>query len=151
MAQLTTKDGISCDLCHMKLKSKFRYYSYDLCSVNIINGMGPSVLKANRKAAIGSLDLCGNCHGKFAQKVIGTNVILQQKKRRGRADCEISGEPIVNGPAFLVFVTAVEVDLETKAVATDPNYLSFLIHPQFKPEFEPKPVPPGASSWETES
>ena len=151
MTQLASRDGVQCDLCHLVMKAKFTYYSYDLCAVTIHNGMGPSVLKANRKASVGSLDCCGNCHDKFAKRVVDINTLLQQKKRRGRADCELSGDPILNGPAFLVFVTLVQVNLESKAVATDPNFLSFLIHPKFKIEFEPKPLPPGADSWETES
>lgn len=151
MAQLSSKDGVSCDRCHMIMKTKFRYYSYDLCQVTIRGGMGPSILKANRKSAVGSLDLCGNCHDAFSKRVVNSNALLQKQKRRGRADCELSGQPILDGPAFLVFVTAIQVDLESKDVATDPNYLSFLIDQKFKPEFEPKTAPSGADSWETQA
>ena len=151
MKQLESRDGIRCDLCHMAVKTRFRYYSYDLNEVQIYGGAYPSVLKANRKISSSSLDLCGNCHHRFTEKIVHTNQTLQSKKSRGKAVCELSGEQIAQGPAFIVFVTAIDVDLDNKSVKTDPNFLSFLISSKMKPEFAAKPVPPTEDSWETKT
>lgn len=152
MAQLESRDGIRCDLCHMTVKTKFRYYSYDLNEVQIHGGAYPSVLRANRKISSNSIDLCGNCHHQFAQRIINTNKLLQSRKQRGKAACELSGEVIPQGQAYLVFVTIIDVDLDTKSVKTDPNFLSFLISPKLKPEFTAKPMPPpAADNWETKT
>jgi len=149
MAQLESRDGVRCDLCHMVLKTKFQYYSCDLNPVQVFRGMAPSTLKANRSNRLLSLDLCGNCYNKFASRIIDANAKLQSHKRRGKADCELTGQPIPDGPAILVFITLIDVNLETKNVTTDANHLSFLICTDLKSEFEPKPLPPSAGSWET--
>lgn len=151
MAQLESRDGIRCDLCHMVAKTQFRYYSYDLTEVQIIGGAYPSVLKANRKINASSLDVCGNCHHRFTERIIQTNQQFQVNKQRGKASCELSGEPIPQGPAFLIFITAIDVDLDTKSVKTDPNFLSFLISTKMKSEFTAKPLPPPEDSWETKT
>lgn len=151
MTQLESRDGVRCDLCHMILRDKFRYYSYDLKKTLISRGMAPSVLKANRKVNANSIDVCGICHDKFAKRIVNVNKILQQRKRRGRADCELSGEPILDGDAYQVFVTVVEVDIHSRNVTADANYLSFLISPKFLKEFELKPLSSEVSNWETKT
>jgi hypothetical protein len=151
MAQLESRDGVRCDQCHLVLKEKFEYFSYDLCETQIHGQMAPSELRANRNNKVHSLDLCKNCHDFFSKRVVDTNALLQAKKRRGRADCELTGAPIPDGPALIVFVTAVGVDLESQNVTSDTNHLSFLIGSRLKSEFDIKPVSPEAAAWETTS
>lgn len=149
MAQLESKRGIRCDKCHLILIEKFVYYSYDLIETHVYNNMAPSELRINRNNKVHSLDLCENCHKEFTKRVLINNTIFQNKKRRGRADCELTGQAIADGQAFIVFITSIDVNLVSKAVLTDTNYLSFLISPTVRSEFDINPVPSKSSTWES--
>lgn len=151
MVQLITRDGIKCDLCNMVLKDNFLYYSYDLHRATILNGRHPSILRANRSNPIRSIDVCGNCHSKFSNLIVNANKKLLINQIRGLAYCELTGDKINDGNALLVFVTLISVNLKTKSVKSDTNFLSFLVSKNMEKSFETKQITDASDTWEVKS
>lgn len=141
MTKLPSNDGVACDLCGLQLKNKFVYYNYDLVKTYIVNKFQPSILGTLRKPEL-QLDVCGNCNSGFSDDVVKNNTLKQKM-----AFCELTGSLLDNGPAYIIFVSEIFVDIENKSVKTDKNYLSFVISQSEKSRFNQKPI----GSWETKS
>lgn len=149
MAKLETGDGIRCDLCQATHTKQFQYYSYDLIACQVYGGLAPSTLQTSRQSPVMSSDLCEACHQKIAQLVIAVNA--KPPPARGLAICELTSKLITDGPAVLVYVTSVSVNLMTKNVATDVNCLSFLISNEARTQLEAKPQAITTDTWDTKS
>lgn len=141
MTKLLSNDGIACDICGLQLKNKFIYYNYDLVKTYIVNKFQPSILGTLRKPEV-QFDVCGNCNSNFADSVVKHNFIKQKM-----AFCELTGQLLDNGPAYIIFVSEISVDVINKSMKIDKNYLSFIISQSEKLKFNQKQL----VSWETKS
>lgn len=94
--QLSTKDGISCDLCNLEAKLTFTYYSYDFESKN------------NTSRNKYSLDVCPKCHSDISNKVI-----KNYRPSRDKLFCDITGE-LIDGEYYYCSITKIDVDISKK-------------------------------------
>lgn len=86
--QLTTKDGIQCDGCAMKLRDDFRYYSIDLYRAKSKFGQHIPIREILNSPAEGTLDYCGLCYEKLQDKIVEINKATGRKT--GNRYCDLS-------------------------------------------------------------
>jgi len=143
MSKLTSNDGISCDLCNLQFKNEFVYYNYDLVKTYIVNKFQPSIFNIQRKPEL-QVDVCSNCNSLFTDRVVKNNI-----NKTKMAFCELTGILLDDGPAYVVFVSEINVNIYKKSVKTDYNYLSFVMNITEKQKFINSKV--ANNSWGTKS
>lgn len=143
--QLSTMDGISCDMCGMHYKLDFVYYSFDFKKLPQSTNL-PPLNHIIRLDNILSVDVCSLCFNDIRNRII-TNY----NPRKHMKYCEYSGGDLTEPYYCVITMVTVMNNKRSMRSSADPRHLEFILSKSTFDIFKNKQQIPNKSQWTTNS
>jgi hypothetical protein len=117
--QLSTRDGIACDLCGTTYVTDFTYYSWDFRLVSVHNNHKPALKHQLQCPIVFSIDVCTICYNDKTKIIIQNNTNIQSEKRKqflGTLD-DLSGQ-VLQGTYDYYYCDVSKIDVKMSGQAS---------------------------------